>query len=369
MRIAVLGSRGVPAAYSGIERHVEEVGARIAAVGHQVVVYCHGRGTLAEHRGMQLRYLPTLHTKHLETATHMSLAGLSVLRGFDVVHIHAVGPALFAPLPRYLSRAGVVETVHGLDSQRAKWGPTGRTVLRVGEWASARFPDVTTVVSRTLQRHYLQRYGVQTELIYNGALAPPTSTDPAATLRKFGLEADRYALFVGRLVPEKAPHVLIEAFRRVSGDVRLAVVGGTAHTTGYVRVLERWAADDPRIVLTGPQYGATLGDLYRHAAVFASPSTVEGAPVTLLEAVVHGVPVIVSDIPEHLEDIDEDQPGWRVVPVTDVDALAASLERVFADVSAERAGIEKLSQQLLEAHDWDRAAERTLSIYERVARR
>jgi len=366
MRVAMLGSRGVPARYSGIERHIEELGARLVDAGHEVVVFCRSNATddrPAEHRGMQLRYLPSIGTKHLDTITHTGLSTLQALRGFDVVHYHAVGPGMLAPLPRYVSGSTVVQTIHGLDGDRAKWGKGARAALKSAEWLSARVPHATITVSQTLRDHYRAHYECETTCIPNG-VCPPAPTAADERTLPHGLTPGGYVLFVGRLVPEKAPHLLLEAFRNVDSDLRLVVVGGSAHTDGYVQHLEALASEDPRVVLTGPVYGAALEPLYAHAAVFVSPSLLEGgAPLTLLEAASHGVPIVASDIPVQLEAMDRDGPGTRIAAVSDVDSLAAALRRALSDPARERVGAAQFGNWVLRTHGWDHVAQQTLDTY------
>lgn len=366
MRVAVIGSRGVPAAYSGIERHVEEIGARVAAEGHQVVVFCRGRSGPDGYRGMHLRYSPSVSTKHLETISHTAVVALRATRGFDLVHFHAVGPCLLSPLNRATSPGAVVATVHGRDSERAKWSWPARSALRMGEWMSASVPQATIVVSAALQRHFRQAYRRDTVLIRNGVAVPARVVDAAARLAKLGLRPSGYVLFVGRLVPEKAPHLILEAFRQVATESQVVVVGGSAHTDRYVARLRSAAADDPRVVLAGPLFGNDLAALYQEAAVFVSPSLLEGAPLTVLEAAGSGVPLVLSDIPEHLEDFPVDGPGHRLVKRGDVAALSAALQSVLDNLAIERAAAGQLPARVARMHDWDRAAEETLRVYGRV---
>jgi glycosyltransferase involved in cell wall biosynthesis len=368
MRIAMLGLRGVPATFGGIERHVEEVGARLVEMGEDVTVFCrnnYAADRRAEHRGMRLRYLPTVGTKHLDAIVHTGLAAPLSLAGFDVVHFHAVGPGLLSPLPAYLSHARVVQTVHGLDSERQKWGPLATAVLRAGEWLSARVPDTTIVVSRVLEQHYLRRYGRLTHYVPNGIeVQPPAGGDEV--LRRLGLRPGGYLLFVGRLVPEKAPDLLLRAFALVKTDLRLVVVGGSSHSDEYVATVEGLAAGDDRVLLTGYLYNHDLAQLYAHAAAFVTPSTMEGSPLTLLEAAAAGTPVLASDIPAHLELLGVDSAGRRSFPAGDAQALAASISRVTADLDAERLGAARLREELLAARSWDAVAAATQDVYRRV---
>ena len=353
----------MPAAYSGVERHVEELGARVAAAGHEVVVFCHGRGPDGRYRGMEQRHLPAIPTKHLETITHTILATGAALRGFDIVHYMAIGPGLLAPVPKLLSRAAVVQTIHGRDGERDKWGAVAKAVLRAAEWTSARVPDTTIVVSQTLRAHYANHHGADTVFIPNGVTVPPPP-DPVR-LERFGVEPARFVLFVGRLVPEKAPDLLIRAYRGTSIDLPLLIVGGSAHTDDYVAQLEREAAGDPRIRMVGPVYGEDVSTLFGSAAAFVSPSNLEaGAPMTVLEAAVAGVPVIVSDIEPQRELVDEDVPGARLFRAGDEASLRDALARALAHPQGERSAAQAKIAKVLAAHDWDDIAARTIATYE-----
>jgi glycosyltransferase involved in cell wall biosynthesis len=365
----MLGLRGVPASYSGIERHVEEIGARLAAAGHEITVFCHATPEsprLDTHRGMRLRHLPTIRTKHLETITHTALAApASALGRYDIVHFHALGPGLLAPIPKLLSRSGIVQTVHGLDAERAKWGPFARRTLRFAEWMSARTPDATITVSQTLSAYYADKHGRQTVHIPNG-VDQATPRAPQEITRRWGLRGGDYLLFVGRLVPEKAPHLLVEAFTRTSTDLKLVIVGGSSHTDDYVAGLERVAGEDERVLLTGPVYGEVLQELHANAALFVSPSLLEGAPLTILEAVSYGTPVLASDIPAQVESLGDDGPGHRLFAAGDVDALTTALTAVHPRLATEREEGGAWRARTLAGRDWDEVAAATERLYEAV---
>ncbi len=370
LRVAMIGCRGVPARWGGVERHVEELGAELAARGHQVTVFCRSNYAAAEavrtHRGMRLAHLPTVGTKHLDAIVHSALATAAAMVGpFDVVHYHALGPGMCALLPRYLSTSKVVLTVHGLDDQRAKWGSLGRTVLGAAGWLSARVPDATIVVSRDLQRHYSERHGRPSVYVPNGTTVPAPGRS-GGVLDRLGLERGRYLLFVGRLVPEKAPDLLLRAFQRVGGDWRLALAGDSSFTERYVRDLRLRARADPRVVLAGFRYGAELAELYAGAGAFVLPSLLEGMPLTLLEAASHGTPVLASAIPPHIEVLGRDGPGHRLVAPGDELALAAALRRALADPAGERAGAGALRDRVLATYRWEAAAAATEEVYRRT---
>jgi glycosyltransferase involved in cell wall biosynthesis len=366
----MIGQRGVPATFGGIERHVEELGAQLAGLGHAVTVYCrtnYVEGSPAEYRGMQLRYSPSVDSKHFDAISHSLVCTLAALpQHFDIVHFHALGPGLVAPVPRYVSRAKVVQTAHGRDEQRGKWGPLARTVLGTARWMSARVPDATIAVSHDLVDFYATRYHRRADYIPNGVVAP-VPRPPSETLQRLGLAPRKYVLFVGRLVPEKAPDLLIRAFADLPGDLRLAIVGGSSHTTAYVGQLEALAADDPRVALVGYQYGDALDELYSNALAFALPSSLEGLPITLLEAGASGLPIVASDIAPHLEILGpDDRPGRRLFSANHREELVAALGRVLSDPAGERRAAEAFIDEVVSTYRWDETASRTVEVYRRV---
>jgi glycosyltransferase involved in cell wall biosynthesis len=294
----MIGCRGIPATYGGIERAVEAASVRLADRGHDVTVYCRAHYSPSRNvsfAGVNLRYLPSINTKHLEAASHTFLAALDAsVRGFDIVHFHGTGPALFAPICRLGGRR-VVATVQGLDYRRAKWGRTATGVLRAGAWMSAKTPNTTIVVSRTLERHFVKEYGRAAAYVPNGFDELEGSGAPAPG------DGEPYVLFLGRLVPEKGVHYLIEACKRLTPRVRLVVAGPSSHSDDYVARLRDLAGDDPSISFVGPVYGTEKADLVRGARIFCQPSDLEGLPLALLEAMAAGACALVSDIPEHLE--------------------------------------------------------------------
>jgi glycosyltransferase involved in cell wall biosynthesis len=369
LRIAMIGQKGLPATFGGVEHHVEELGARLVANGHQVTAFCRANyngGRRREHRGVQLVELPTVGTKHLDAIVHSALATAVVMRSdFDIVHYHAIGPGALAVLPRLASRAKVVLTLHGLDDQRAKWGRMAKAVLRTAGWISSRAPDAIIAVSQDLQRHYQDVRGRHAVYIPNGVCTrEPAQAEPV--LNRFGLTAGRYLLFVGRLVPEKAPDLLVRAFRQVPTDHRLVLVGGSSFTHSYTQRLRELAAADGRVVLTGYLFGAELGALYRDAAAFVLPSLLEGLPLTLLEAVSYGAPVVASGIPPHIEVLGESRPGGRLVAPGDPQQLALVLTEMLADIEGERQGAAVLRERVLQAYNWDEAAAATEQVYELI---
>jgi len=249
---------------------------------------------------MRILRLPTLRTKHLETAVHTLFSTIhAMFSRCDIVHYHCLGPALFSLLPRLVGKKTVV-TVQGLDWQRRKWGRIAAGVLRWGEAAAVTLPNATMVVSKTLQAYYRERYGRDTIYIPNGANV--TSRRPRKRLLDCDLTPDNYVLYLGRFSPEKNCHLLINAFETIATDMKLVLAGGTSHTDDYVEGLRRHASD--RIRLLPWVSGEDLDELLSNAAVFVLPSELEGLSLALLDAMAAGVCALTSDIPENREIVD-----------------------------------------------------------------
>jgi glycosyltransferase involved in cell wall biosynthesis len=302
LRVAFIGGRGVISKYSGIESYYEEVGKHLAAMGHEVTVYCRNHFTpnLAEHNGMKLVRLPTVRSKHLETLMHTLLSTLHALtRGYDLVHYHALGPALFSFLPRLVGVKTAV-TVQGLDWQRRKWGWLASKVLRLGEKASVHFADGTMVVSRALQTRYREQHGVEAFYVPNGG-ALRERKEPRAIL-EWGLEPAGYVLYLGRFSPEKGCHLLVEAFEHIETNAKLVMAGGSSYCDSYSSKLRAHASD--RIRMLEWVSGDTLDELITNAMIFVLPSDLEGLSLALLDAMGAGLCVLTSDVPENREVVD-----------------------------------------------------------------
>jgi glycosyltransferase involved in cell wall biosynthesis len=354
----MIGLKGVPALHGGIERHVEELGRGLARLGHDVTVYCRDYYTPpdASAEGVTLRRLPSVNTKHLDAWTHTLLASLDAApRRFDVYHYHALGPATLAFIPRSLGKT-VVVTVHGLDWQREKWGPVASAYLRAGEWAAARLATRTVVVSRELQRYFARRYRRRTTYVPN-AVSTPGPVDLRA-LEPYDIEAGRYLLTVGRLVPEKGIHLLLEAYRNVATDLPLVVVGDDPHGKYLARLREE--ADD-RVRFVGYVYGPPLAAFFAGSYLYVQPSTLEGLSIALLEAMSYGAGVLASDIPPNVEALGE---AGFYFPTGDAAALGEQLRRLVAspeDVKEKGAAAER---RVADLYSWEEVARRTAAVYQ-----
>ncbi len=376
IRVAMIGQKGLPATFGGIEHHVEELGARLVEQGVDVTVYCResyvhadGRGELPErYRGMRLVVTPTVPSKHLDAIVHSLTSTIHAIRsGADVIHYHALGPGLVAPVARFGSRAKVVLTVHGLDHERAKWSGPAQAVLSLAHWMSGNIPDAVVTVSQSLAEHYRSEFGVDPAYIPNGVAEPRPGPLPEHLRKDYGLEPGGYVLFVGRIVPEKRPDLLITALAEVPQDIKVAIVGDSSFSDEYVASLRAMGKSDPRVVFPGYVYGDDLGALYSNAAAFVQPSDLEGLPLTLLEGISYGLPVVASDIPPHHEVLDAcDCGAHRMFRAGDASSLAQALRGVLEDPVLSGRAARAEAVDLLRPYRWGHAVTELADLYRKV---
>jgi glycosyltransferase involved in cell wall biosynthesis len=360
----MIGQKGVPATYGGIEKHVEEIATRLAGRGHDVSVYSRLYYTPpgATCDGVKVPRRPSIHTKHLDTATHVAWCAVESMFGhFDIVHFHALGPSVFAGLPR-LTGARTAVTVHGLDWQRQKWGRAAAWLLRQCEYPAAHFPDRTIVVSRTLRAYFREHHRCDAAFIPNGTNLPEPR--PARKILQLGLTPGKYVLFVGRLVPEKGVHLLCEAFSQIDTDMKLALVGGHSFSQDYVKLLKGYESD--RIRLLDYVFGESLEELWSNAYMVAQPSTMEGLSIALLEALSYGRCVLLSDIPENLEVAETCSVPFRSGDVRD---LREKLEALLRDPSRVASFEARARAHIQQHYSWDRVAEATEDVYRAMLER
>ncbi|MGC2193455.1 MAG: glycosyltransferase [Terriglobales bacterium] len=358
LRIAFIGGRGVIGRYSGIEGYYEEVGRRLAAAGHDVTVYCRSYFTPPQddHNGMRLVRLPAARSKHFDTVLHTLHSSLHVLfRPCDIVHYHALGPALFSWIPRLAGKRTAV-TVQGLDWQRKKWGSLAAWALRLGEKAAIRCPDTTMVVSRTLQSYFCDHYGAQTKYVANGAVL--RDRRPAIRIREWGLEPAQYILFLGRFSPEKNCHLLIQAYERIDTKVKLVLAGGSQRSDAYSRELARHAGD--RVRLLDYVSGDAFEELLTNAMLFVLPSDLEGLSLALLEAMGAGLCVLASDIPENRELVDGAGFLFKRGDVTDLERM---LRLLMDEAAVREAAGRAATQRIQEEYLWSTIAAEIEQIY------
>ena len=372
LKIAMFGHKRIPSREGGVEIVVEELSTRMAALGHPVLCYNRGGHHVSGARfddtpkrtlgGVTLKTVPTLDKKGLAAVTSSFFAAIcTAFSRAEVVHIHAEGPAFMCWLPKLFGKR-VVVTVHGLDWQRQKWARGfGSRYIRMGEKQAVRFADEIIVLSRNVQEYFRTTYGRETRFIPNGVTCPQILPADHIT-RDFGLEKDGYILFLGRLVPEKGIHYLIEAFRWLNCGKKLVIAGGASDTDAYVRELQALAGEDPRIVFTGFVQGRILEELYSNAYLYVLPSDVEGMPLSLLEAMSYGNCCLVSDIPECTEVVSDKAATFlRGNP----DALRQALEDLCADPAQVARYRQSARDYICETYNWDDVTEKTLRLYQK----
>jgi glycosyltransferase involved in cell wall biosynthesis len=374
MKIVMIGQKGLPGKFGGVETHVSELSTRLVRAGHSVIAYARRwytpKGT-AMFNGIRVVRLPSLHTKCLDAITHtfLSILHAVIFVRPDIYHFHGVGPSLLAWMPRILApRATVITTFHSVDRFHEKWGVFARNMLKLGERATLMFAHTTIAVSKTISEYVKTEYNGTAVYIPNGITPQRVSTD-AILLEPFGLEPFGYVLMVSRLVPHKGAHTLIDAWKLAKAQnpaalrgLKLAIVGGSAFTDAYVSKLQAQAANDPSIVMTGYQAGETLEALFAGARFAAHPSTSEGLPIAVLEAMSYGKAVIASDIPENQEIVGDYGVTFKANDVVD---LAEKIIDLAKD-PMQAAGLGHVARTYVEdSFNWDDIATDVLSIYRR----
>lgn len=369
LRVAVTGFRGIPATWGGVEHQCEELYTRLASMGHDITVYARSGYVpvgIRTHRGVRIQRIGTIPGKYTEAIVHTLLSVLHlVLTNPQIVHIYSQGPCVLIPLLKLLRpRIHVVFTCVGLDWRRKKWPGWASRIIKLGEICSARFPDRHVVVSRELQDYYRAEYGVEAITIPNGV--NPADPGTLGGVQTFGFEPRGYFLFVGRLVPEKRVEDLLSAYLARPRRSRLVIAGDAAGTESYARRLREMGAASGSVSFVGYQYGRTLGALYANARGFLTASELEGMPLTLLEALAHGLFCIASDIAPHREVLDG--APHALFPVGGLEPLSDGLERLDRMGPAELDALGwEARRHVADCFSWDRAADRLEALYAECA--
>lgn len=366
MKIAFIGQKGMPGVLGGVEKHVEDLSIRLASEGHEILVYTRPKyvdPALKEHNGVKLVSLPSVATKHLDAITHTFFCVVNVIfvQKVDVVHFHAIGPSSMLLLIKlFKPRLAVVVTVHSRDYLHDKWGSLAQWYLKFGEWVTCKFADKVIVVSQGLQKFLRERFHRESIPIPNGVEI--VSRLPAAQIaNEWGLSANGYILFVGRLIRTKCVHDLVNAYNDLGTDKKLVIVGGGSYSDNYIDELKKLARNNPNIVFTGVQTGAALQELYSNAYLFVLPSEREGLSVALLEAMAYEKTVVISDIAENRE-VAKDI-GFEFEQGNPID-LARVLRELIEqpDLVIQRGVAGK--QHVADNYSWDGIVSRTIETYQ-----
>ena len=366
VKIAMLGHKRIPSREGGIEIVVDELTTRMAALGHSVTVYNrkgkHVAGGSVEHvkeyKGVKIKEVFTIDRRGLAAMSSSLFAAIRAGFGkYDVVHIHAEGPAFFTFVPKWLGKK-VIVTVHGLDWQRAKWGRFASWIIRTGEKNAVKYADEIIVLSQGVKEYFLREYGRETVFIPNGVNKPEIK-EPKE-IKKFGLEKNEYVLFLGRIVPEKGEHYLIKAWKEIKSDKMLVIAGGISDTEGYGKELKELTEGDERIIFTGFIQGRLLEELYSNCYIYVLPSDLEGMPLSLLEAMSYGNCCLVSSIPECADVIEDKAVTFEKSSVKD---LREKLQELLNHEDVVEGFKKEAANFICKKYNWADVVEETLNLY------
>lgn len=362
MHVVAIGSRGIPGVQGGIENHCEHLYSKLAVSGIKVSLlgrlpYIHRDNYI--HNGINVIGLAVWKSKYFETITYALKATLLAKRlNPDIVHYHGIGPSLMIPIARRL-KLNIVATHHGFDFDRDKWGPISKYFLRLGEKKMCR-SDAVITISEHIASYLSDRYRFRSFYIPNGVEIEPIL--PAGRYcSKYSLEPHRYLLFVGRFVPEKSIIELVGAFKKLKTDWKLVIAGDNTGSDHYSRRINEVALGHENIVLTGFVTGDELQELYSNAGCFVLPSSHEGLPIALLEALSFGLPCVVSDIPAHRAIRHE---NILYFELRNEASLISTLDTIFKQSSS----MDRNSSRIYvkQNYDWNKIAADTVAVYSKV---
>ena len=362
MRIAILGTRGIPASYGGFETFAEHLATRLVARGHDVTVYCRAHYVSPrqlEYHGVRLQILPTIRHKYFDTVVHTFLSAIhAVSRRYDVALICNCANAPFSPILR-LTGTPVAINVDGLEHKRKKWGRLGRRYYRFAEYLSTLLPNEMVTDAQVIQDYYLARHNTASTMIAYGSEVERRSD--RAAVRKWRVEPNRYVLYVSRLEPENNAHLVIEAFKKVRTAYRLLIVGDAPYAESYIKSLKAQARGDKRIIFTGFVFGQDYRALQQNAYCYVHATEVGGTHPALLEAMGYGNCVLTLATPENIEVV-----GEAGVPYIDEYDLAAKLQRVLRDGSLVQAYRNRAQQRVESHYDWETVVDQYEQLFARM---
>ena len=373
LNIAMFGHKRIPSREGGIEIVVAELSTRLAVMGnnvtclnrsgHHVSGHEFDEAKLTEYNGVRLKNVWTLDKKGLAAmSASVSAAFRTAFGKYDVVHIHAEGPAFMCWLPKLFGKR-VIVTIHGLDWARAKWGRFASWYIKKGERNAARYADQIIVLSKGVQEYFRKTYGRETVFIPNG-VSRPDNKDACEIEKRWGLQKDSYILFLGRLVPEKGIHYLLEAWKGIFTGKKLVIAGGSSDTSDYMTRLREMAGDN--VIFTGFQQGRVLEELYSNAYVYVLPSDLEGMPLSLLEAMSYGNCCLISSI-EECTQVTEDHAV--VFEKGNAEDLRNKLQGLIDKTEDVKGYKDAAADYICDKYSWDDVVERTLELYRKQDRK
>lgn len=362
MRIAILGTRGIPASYGGFETFAEHLATRLVARGHEVTVYCRAHYVSPrqmEYHGVRLKVLPTIRHKYFDTVVHAFISAVhAVSQRFDAALICNAANAPFSPVLR-LTGTPVAINVDGLEHKRKKWNWLGRCYYQLAEYLSTLLPNEMVTDAQVIQDYYRAQHNAPSTMIAYGSEVE--RRPDREMVRKWRVEPNRYVLYVSRLEPENNAHLVIEAFKKVRTAYRLLVVGDAPYAEHYIEDLKARARGDKRIVFTGFVFGQDYRALQQNAYCYVHATEVGGTHPALLEAMGYGNCVLTLATPENLEVV-----GDAGVSYADEFDLAEKLQRVLRDGSLVHAYRHRAQMRIRSNYDWDRVVDQYEQLFARM---
>lgn len=372
LKVAMIGHKRIPSREGGIEIVVEELSIRMAKKGIEVTCYNRkGKHALdksqkvkhiKEYKGVKLKSVLTIDIKGLAAMTSSFFGAIKILFSKNsVVHFHAEGPCAMIPIIKFFSKKKIIVTIHGLDWQRAKWGGFATKYIKFGEKMAAKYADEIIVLSENVKKYFKDTYNRETNFIPNGVNKPDIK-DVDIIKDKFDLAKDSYILFLGRLVPEKGIHYLIEAYNKINTDKKLVIAGGSSDTDTYFNELKEKAKDNTNIIFTGFVQGEELEELYSNAYIYVLPSDLEGMPLSLLEAMSYKNCCLTSDIPECKTVMDNNGVTFKK---SDVNDLKEKLQYLVDNVDKVNKYKSEAQEYILKKYNWDDVVDKTIELYKK----
>lgn len=371
MKIAMLGQKKL-SREGGVEIVVTELSKRMVSLKHDVTVYNRkGKHALDKNiknektevvDGIKIKEVFTIDKKGLAAVTSSFFATLKILFSkAEIVHYHAEGPCFWMWIIKIFSRKKVVATIHGLDWQRAKWGGFATKFIKKGEEMAVKYADEIIVLSKNVQEYFKSTYDRDTVFIPNG-VNKPEIVKADIIQKKYGLNKDDFILFLGRIVPEKGIHYLIDAYKNIKTNKKLVIAGGASDTNKYYTDLKFRASENDNIIFTGFVQGKELDELYSNAYIYCLPSDLEGMPLSLLEAMSYGNCCITSDIDECAEVLKE---YGVTFCKSNIDDLTKKLQKLCDNEKIVKKYKQNAQSYILKKYNWNSVVEETLKLYNR----
>lgn len=370
MKIAMIGHKRIPSREGGVEIVVEELSTRMSKIGY--VVTCYNRGgkhvmdknqkqvNLKEYKGVKLKKVLTIDKKGLAAMTSSFFGAFKILFSKNkVVHFHAEGPCAMIPIIKKFSKKKVIATIHGLDWQRAKWGGFATKYIKFGEKMAVKYADEIIVLSKNVQKYFKDTYNRETVFIPNGVSEPVIRKAEMIT-EKYDLNKNDYILFLGRMVPEKGIHYLVEAYNQINTNKKLVIAGGASDTDTYYSELKEKSKNNKNIIFTGFVQGQELEELYSNAYIYTLPSDLEGMPLSLLEAMSYNNCCLTSNIDECAEVLEDKGVTFKK---SDVNDLKEKLQYLCDNEDIVKNYKQNAQEFILNKYNWDNVVEQTLELY------